>query len=139
MGRFADEIVPAFHGDLVDPRLVRHASPRQVAGGPLAENILKCQLKALDQAEYLPVVFAESQWARLQAAFPGAYATGTSPASASSRRCRHSTSPKDQAAFRYRPLRSRSGEVGTRARAPARRPRSWRPIEHYLISEKTCE
>src|SRR5712691_3055763 len=30
-----------------DPRLQKHASPRQVAGGPLVENILKCQLKPL--------------------------------------------------------------------------------------------
>jgi hypothetical protein len=62
-----------------DPRLMKHASPRQVAGGPLAENILKCQLKALDQAEYLPVVFAESQWARLLAAFPGGVCDWSKP------------------------------------------------------------
>jgi hypothetical protein len=30
-----------------DARLQKHGSPRQVAGGPLEENILKCQLKAL--------------------------------------------------------------------------------------------
>ena len=54
-----------------DPRLVKHASPRQVAGGPLAENILKCQLKPLNPAEYVPVVFSAGQWARLVAVFPG--------------------------------------------------------------------
>jgi hypothetical protein len=53
-----------------DPRLMKHSSPRQVAGGPLAENILKCQLKPLNPAEYLPVVFSAGQWARLEAAFP---------------------------------------------------------------------
>ena len=53
-----------------DPRLVKHASPRQVAGGPLAEDILKCQLKPLDTADYAPVEFTGAQFARLHAAFP---------------------------------------------------------------------
>jgi hypothetical protein len=53
-----------------DPRLVRHASPRQVAGGALAENILKCQLKPLNPLDYGAVVFTGAQWARLNAAFP---------------------------------------------------------------------
>jgi hypothetical protein len=48
---------------------VPKASPRQVAGGPLAENILKCQLKPLVQGDYSPVVFTPTQWARLQVAF----------------------------------------------------------------------
>jgi Tannase-like family of unknown function (DUF6351) len=52
-----------------DPRLAKHASPRQVAGGPLAENILKCQLKPLNPAEYLPVVFSANQSARLETTF----------------------------------------------------------------------
>jgi Tannase-like family of unknown function (DUF6351) len=53
-----------------DPRLMKHTSPRQVAGGPLAENILKCQLKQLDVADYAPVRFTDAQLARLHAAFP---------------------------------------------------------------------
>ena len=53
-----------------DPRLAKHSSPRQVAGGPLAENILKCQLKPLDVASYAPVTFTAAQLARLGAAFP---------------------------------------------------------------------
>jgi len=53
-----------------DPRLVKHSSPRQVAGGPLTENILKCQLKALNAADYLPATFSATQLARLYAAFP---------------------------------------------------------------------
>src|SRR5467141_2581254 len=53
-----------------DPRLMKHASPRQVAGGPLAENILKCQLKPLNSVDYSPLVFPSAQWARLQATFP---------------------------------------------------------------------
>ena len=53
-----------------DPRLMKHASPRQVAGGPLAENILKCQLKPLNASDYAPVTFSATQLARLHAAFP---------------------------------------------------------------------
>lgn len=48
-----------------DPRLAKHASPRQVAGGPLAENILKCRLKPLNPVDYAPVTFSSAQWARL--------------------------------------------------------------------------
>ena len=51
-------------------RLAKRASPRQVAGGPLAENILKCQLKPLSPADYPSVSFSSDQWARLQAVFP---------------------------------------------------------------------
>ena len=36
---------------------VLHASPHQVAGGPLAENILKCQLKPLDFTDYTGITF----------------------------------------------------------------------------------
>ena len=54
-----------------DPRLQKHASPRQVAGGQLEENILKCQLKPLSASDYAPVVFTAAQLARLNAAFPG--------------------------------------------------------------------
>jgi len=52
-----------------DPRLQKHASPRQVAGGPLVENILKCELKPLNSVDYAPLVFSSAQWARLQATF----------------------------------------------------------------------
>jgi Tannase-like family of unknown function (DUF6351) len=53
-----------------DPRLMKHSSPRQVAGGPLTEDILKCQLKALNAADYLPATFSAAQLARLYAGFP---------------------------------------------------------------------
>jgi hypothetical protein len=62
-----------------DPRLKSHASPRQVAGGPLAENILKCQLKPLDSADYVPVTFSDTQLARLHAAFPEGVCDWTKP------------------------------------------------------------
>ena len=47
-------------------------SPRQVAGGPLAENVFKCQLKPLDfnDPAYGGVTFNLDQQARLLATFP---------------------------------------------------------------------
>lgn len=62
-----------------DPRLAKNASPRQVAGGALAENILKCQLKPLVLADYTGVVFSAGQQARLQAAFPGGVCDWSKP------------------------------------------------------------
>ena len=53
-----------------DPRLMKHASPRQVAGGPLTENILKCQLKPLNSADYSPLVLTSAQLGRLHNVFP---------------------------------------------------------------------
>jgi hypothetical protein len=63
-----------------DPFLRPHTSPRQVAGGPLTENILKCQLKPLDPAEYSPATLSASQLDRCKRCFPAACATGASPA-----------------------------------------------------------
>jgi hypothetical protein len=62
-----------------DPRLAMHSSPRQVAGGPLQENILKCELKAIDPADYAPAVLDASQLARLNAVFPGGVCDWTKP------------------------------------------------------------
>lgn len=49
-----------------DKFLAPHASPRQVAGGPLSENILKCQLKPLSATDYAPVTLSGAQISRLQ-------------------------------------------------------------------------
>jgi len=46
------------------------SSPRQVAGGPLTENILKCRLKPLNSADYSPMVLSSAQLVRLSAVFP---------------------------------------------------------------------
>jgi hypothetical protein len=54
-----------------DPFLRPSSSPRQVAGGPLTEDILKCQLKPLSRLDYAPGTFSDAQWARLQALFAG--------------------------------------------------------------------
>jgi hypothetical protein len=62
-----------------DPRLQKHASPRQVAGGPLEENILTCQLKPLNPSDYAPVAFTAAQWTRLNAAFPGGVCDWSKP------------------------------------------------------------
>jgi hypothetical protein len=51
-----------------DARLVPHSSPRQVAGGPVAENILKCQLKPVDPADY-DGKLTEAQITRLKELF----------------------------------------------------------------------
>jgi len=53
-----------------DARLVPHSSPHQVAGGARTENILKCQLKAINYADYTGVTFDAGQQARLAATFP---------------------------------------------------------------------
>jgi len=52
-----------------DPYLKPSLSPRQVAGGPRAENVLKCQLKALVRTDYPAGTFTDAQWTRLQAVF----------------------------------------------------------------------
>ena len=44
--------------------------PINVAGQPLATNILKCQLKPLSMADYPGITFTSAQWAALQGAFP---------------------------------------------------------------------
>jgi len=46
-----------------------YAFPRYVAGGPLAANKLKCQLKAIDPGDYA-VSFTAAELARLGAIFP---------------------------------------------------------------------
>jgi Tannase-like family of unknown function (DUF6351) len=53
-----------------DAFLQPHASPRQVAGGPLSEDILKCRLKPINVTDYAPAVLSAGQLARLAAVFP---------------------------------------------------------------------
>ena len=52
-----------------DVLLQRGASPREAAGGTLANDVLKCQRKPFDVADYGAVTFSPSQLARLQAVF----------------------------------------------------------------------
>ena len=62
-----------------DPRLQKHSSPRQVAGGSLAENILKCHLKPINTADYLPAVFTAEQLNRLYKTFADGVCDWTRP------------------------------------------------------------
>ncbi|HEX6691891.1 MAG TPA: DUF6351 family protein, partial [Burkholderiales bacterium] len=62
-----------FNLALCESKVARYkvsASPRQVAGGALSENILKCRLKPLNSADYSPVVLSTEHLARLSAVFP---------------------------------------------------------------------
>lgn len=45
-------------------------APRMVAGGPVSDDVLKCQLKPIDDADYLPAVFTPAEKLRLQAIYP---------------------------------------------------------------------
>ena len=62
-----------------DPKLVAHSSPHQVAGGPLTENILKCQLKPLAFGDYTGITFTPAQQTRLQAVFSSGVCDWTKP------------------------------------------------------------
>ncbi|MFD2416919.1 DUF6351 family protein [Amycolatopsis pigmentata] len=44
-------------------------NPRMVAGGPLSDDVLKCQIKPLGRSDYR-VKFTDDQWRRLQRTFP---------------------------------------------------------------------
>ncbi|MGH1471939.1 MAG: DUF6351 family protein [Cellvibrionaceae bacterium] len=61
-----------------DPILAYYQSPRQIAGGPLAENILKCALKPLDRQSYSEE-FTDDQWQRMEAIFPEGVCDWTKP------------------------------------------------------------
>jgi Tannase-like family of unknown function (DUF6351) len=58
------------------------AFPRYVAGGPLAADIIKCQLKPLDRADY-EVKFEYEEWRQLSAIFPRGVCDWTKPGVAS--------------------------------------------------------
>ena len=61
-----------------DPVLKYFASPRQVAGGPLAEDVLKCQVKPLKRSDY-STQFSDEQWARLSKVFAGGVCDWSKP------------------------------------------------------------
>ena len=52
-----------------DARLVKHESPRQVAGGAITENILKCQRVPFDSSAFPAGTFTPAQQSRLQTVF----------------------------------------------------------------------
>jgi hypothetical protein len=56
----------------------RFSTPRIVAGGPIENDVLKCQLKALDPADY-KVALTPTQMAQLKAIFPSGVCDWTKP------------------------------------------------------------
>lgn len=55
-----------------------YSNPRHEAGGPLAANIMKCQLKPIDQGDY-KAAFTASELARLKGIFPGGVCDWSKP------------------------------------------------------------
>ena len=56
-----------------------YSNPRKEAGGPLAANILKCQLKPIDAKDYAGAAQRRRSCARLQAIFPGGVCDWSKP------------------------------------------------------------
>lgn len=65
-------------------RFPSYGFPRLVAGGPLAADVLKCQLKTPEPRAY-PVRFTTAEWARLQRIFPSGVCDWTKPGVAQTR------------------------------------------------------
>jgi hypothetical protein len=67
-------------GDLTCNGTWQHyGAPRIAAGGPLMQDVMKCQTKALSRSDYGVIAFTDDQWARLQAAFPTGVCDYTKP------------------------------------------------------------
>jgi hypothetical protein len=49
--------------------VLEHSGPRQMAGGPLSEDVLKCQLRSLRRSDY-PASMTAAQWRALKMVFP---------------------------------------------------------------------
>ncbi len=56
-----------------------YGAPRIAAGGPLTQDVMKCQTKPLSRTDYGVIAFTDDQWARLQAAFPTGVCDYTRP------------------------------------------------------------
>jgi hypothetical protein len=61
-----------------DPVLHYYASPRQTAGGPLAEDVLKCRTKSLKRGDF-KTQFSDAQWQRLERVFPAGVCDWSKP------------------------------------------------------------
>jgi hypothetical protein len=55
--------------EVCDNAVASYGTPRQGAGGPLTEDVMKCHLKPMRRSDY-PVTFTNAQWNRLKQAFP---------------------------------------------------------------------
>ena len=51
-----------------DSGLLRHSSTRQAAGGPLAEDNIKCQLKSVNRRDY-PSSMTDTQFEQVRSVF----------------------------------------------------------------------
>jgi hypothetical protein len=60
----------------------RGSFPRYTAGGPLAADVIKCQLEPLDRKDY-EVKLEDEDWRRLSAIFPRGVCGWTKPGVAS--------------------------------------------------------
>ncbi|MCU1588979.1 MAG: hypothetical protein JWP11_235 [Frankiales bacterium] len=58
------------NGPVCDAAFGPAGNPRWAAGGSIAQDVIKCQLKPLVRSDFAPAVFADDDWAALQAAFP---------------------------------------------------------------------
>ena len=54
-------------------------TPRMAAGGPLADDIAKCQLKPQSRSDYPGITFTPSQWIALGLTFPNGVCDWTKP------------------------------------------------------------
>lgn len=61
---------PSLTGGNCNALYPKGVSPRMMAGAPVTDDVLKCQLKPIADADYLPVVFDAAEKARLAAIFP---------------------------------------------------------------------
>ena len=59
--------------------IVHQSSPRQVAGGPLTEDVFKCELKPIDFADSAYAALSTAQRARLQTVFPSGVCDWSKP------------------------------------------------------------
>ena len=65
------DAAPACSVEELQTLQTRFSTPRQEAGGPVANDNVACQLKPLDRADYgvLGAAFTADQWAQLEAVF----------------------------------------------------------------------
>lgn len=80
-GATDDQIQPEDNLGLGTPAcpVTYQSSPRQVAGGPLTEDVFKCQLGPIDFADPVYAGLGTAQRARLQAVFPSGVCDWSKP------------------------------------------------------------
>lgn len=66
-------------GHCPEPLEFRYSTPREVAGMHETADVLKCQLKPLNRADYAATPFTDPQWAAMKLAFPTGVCDYTKP------------------------------------------------------------